>query len=313
MKHVVTLTLNPAIDKSSTIPKMLPEQKLRCSPPKIEPGGGGINVARGLRRLGLEAQAVFTAGGPPGELLKHLAAAEGLSCCPVPTASWTRENFTVVETSSNQQFRFGMPGTTLTPAEQDTVMATLAAFSPLPDVLVVSGSLPQGVDSEFIGRIARWTKQIGAKLVVDTSNEALRHALSEGVFLLKPNLGELSKLVGVETLDSESAAEVAQSIIAQGKCDIMVVSMGASGACLVTSDLVEYISAPAVMKHSTVGAGDSMVAGMVFALCQGRPVREAVRMGIACGSAATMNYGTELFHPADAEKLFQWMLRTMPR
>lgn len=313
MPHVVTLTLNPAIDKSTAVPKLVPEQKLHCDPPKVEPGGGGINVARGLRRLGLDARAVFTAGGPPGEVLKQLVAREGLICCAVPTADWTRENFTVVEAASNQQYRFGMPGTTLTPAEQVKVLDALSALSPPPDVLVASGSLPQGVAPEFMGEIARWARQAGAKLVVDTSDEALRCAVAEGVYLLKPNLGELSKLAGVEALDSESATAAAQAIIAQGKCEIVVVSLGAAGACLVTRDVVEHISAPAVKKHSTVGAGDSMVAGMVFALCQGRPVREAVRMGVACGTAATMNSGTELFHKDDAERLFQWLLKTMPQ
>lgn len=312
MLNVVTLTLNPALDKSTTVPRLLPEQKLRCEPPKVEPGGGGINVARGLRRLGLEARAVFMAGGPSGEVLKELVAREGLTCCAVPTADWTRENFIVVEAASNQQFRFGMPGTTLTPAEQALVLSTLDALRPVPDVLVASGSLPQGVAPEFMGEIARWARQAGAKLVVDTSNEALRCAVAEGAYLLKPNLGELSKLAGVEALDSESAAVAAQKIIAEGKCEIVVVSLGAAGACLVTRDVVEQIAAPAVKKNSTVGAGDSMVAGMVFALCQGRPVREAVRMGIACGTAATMNHGTELFQKADAERLFQWLLRSMP-
>jgi len=312
MKNVVTLTLNPAIDKSTTVPRLVPEQKLACAPPKVEPGGGGINVARGLQRLGLAAQAVFTAGGPPGELLRQLVAGEGIAGHPVPTAAWTRENFTVVEAASNQQFRFGMPGTTLSPAEQAQVLTTLAALRPAPDLLVASGSLPQGVAPEFMGQLARWARHAGAKLVVDTSDEALRYAVDEGVYLLKPNLGELSKLAGVAALDSESATAAAQALIARGQCEIIVVSLGAAGACLVTRDLTEHIAAPAVKKHSTVGAGDSMVAGMVFALCQGRPVREAVRLGVACGTAATMNSGTELFHPADAKRLFQWLLQAMP-
>ena len=312
MPHVVTLTLNPAIDKSTAVPQLLPEQKLQCAPPKVEPGGGGINVARGLKRLGLEARAVFTVGGPPGEVLRQLVAREGLASHPVPTAAWTRENLTVVDASNNQQYRFGMPGTTLDPTEQDAVLATLAALAPAPDVLVVSGSLPQGVAPTYLGRLARWARAAGAKLVVDTSDEALQAAVNEGVYLLKPNLGELARLAGLPTLDSESAGRAAQSIIAQGKCEIVVVSLGANGACLVTRDGEEHIPAPAVQKKSTVGAGDSMVAGLVFALSQGRPVREAVRLGVACGTAATMNEGTELFHPADAEKLFQWLLRTMP-
>ncbi len=181
MKHVVTLTLNPAIDKSTSVPQLVPEQKLRCDPPKVEPGGGGINVARGLKRLGLDSRAVFVAGGLPGEALQQLMAKEGIAQHPVPTAAWTRENFTVVDASSNQQFRFGMPGTELTPAEQEHVLATLAALSPAPDVLVASGSLPQGVAPEFMGRIASWARSVGAKLIVDTSDEALKSAVNEGV------------------------------------------------------------------------------------------------------------------------------------
>ncbi|OGX86743.1 phosphofructokinase [Hymenobacter lapidarius] len=312
MPYVVTLTLNPAIDKSTSVPQLVPDQKLQCAPPTVEPGGGGINVARGLQRLGLQARAVFVAGGPPGEVLQQLMAREGLAAHPVPTAAWTRENLTVVDASTNQQYRFGMPGTTVTAAEQAQVLAALDALAPLPDVLVVSGSLPQGVAPAFMGDVARWARQAGARLIVDTSGEALRSAVAEGVYLLKPNLGELARLAGVPALDSASAAAAAQALIAQGRCEIVVVSLGPVGACLVTREVVEHIAAPAVKKQSTVGAGDSMVAGLVFALSQGRPVREAVRLGVACGTAATMNPGTELFHAADAEKLFQWLLQTMP-
>ncbi|MFC7669491.1 PfkB family carbohydrate kinase [Hymenobacter humi] len=120
----------------------MPEQKLRCEQPKVEPGGGGINVARGLKRLGLNSQAVFVAGGPPGEILKQLMAREGIDQHPVPTEAWTRENFTVVDASNNQQYRFGMPGTELIASEQAQVLATLAGLDPVPDVLVASGSLP---------------------------------------------------------------------------------------------------------------------------------------------------------------------------
>ncbi|MCC3153134.1 1-phosphofructokinase family hexose kinase [Hymenobacter sp. BT770] len=313
MKHVVTLTLSPAIDKSTSVPQLVPEQKLRCEQPKVEPGGGGINVARALKRLGLDSQAVFVAGGPPGEVLKQLVAREGIEQHPVPTEAWTRENFTVVDASNNQQYRFGMPGTELIASEQAQVLATLAGLSPVPDVLVASGSLPPGVAPEFMGEIARWASSVGAKLIVDTSGEALRCAVHEGVFLLKPNLGELAMLAGTDALDSESAAAAARSIVEAGKCEIVVVSLGAAGACFVTREVEEHIAAPAVRKRSTVGAGDSMVAGMVYALCQGRPVREAVRMGVACGSAATMNSGTELFHARDAARLYEWLLQTMPR
>jgi 6-phosphofructokinase 2 len=309
MSHVVTLTLNPALDKSTAVPRLVPEHKLNCEPPKVEPGGGGINVARGLQRLGLAARAVFVAGGPPGEFLGQLVAEEGIAGQPVPVAAWTRENLTVVDAATNQQYRFGMPGATLTEQEQEQVLAELAALSPAPELLVASGSLPPGVPPAFMGRLARWAREAGIKLVVDTSGEALQCAVNEGVYLLKPNLSELSLLAGVPELDSDSAAKAAQAIIAQGKCEIVVVSLGPYGACLVTRDGQDYIAAPAVKKQSTVGAGDSLVAGMVFALSQGRPVHEAARLGVACGTAATMNAGTELFHATDAERLFQWLLQ----
>ena len=313
MKHVVTLTLNPALDKSTSVPRLLPDHKLACATPVVAPGGGGINVARGLRRLGLAARAVFPAGGPPGDQLCELLLRENVVPQPVPIAAWTRENLTVVDASTHQQYRFGMPGAALSPAEQAALLATLAALRPVPGVLVASGSLPPGLAPAFVGKVAHWARKAGTRLVVDTSGEALQSAVEEGAYLLKPNLGELSQLVGGAALDSESAAEAAQALIARSRCDIVVVSLGAAGACLVTRDVVEHIAAPAVKKLSTVGAGDSLVAGLVFALCQGRPVREAVRLGVACGTAATMNPGTELFYQPDAERLFQWLLQTMPR
>ena len=313
MKNVVTLTLNPALDKSTSVPRLLPDHKLACAVPTVAPGGGGINVARGLRRLGLAARAVFPAGGPPGEQLRELLLGEEVVPHPVPIAAWTRENLTVVDASSQQQYRFGMPGPALRPAEQAAVLAALAALRPVPDVLVVSGSLPPGLAPAFLGEVARWARQAAAQLIVDTAGEALHCAVAEGPYLLKPNLGELSQLVGGAALDSESAAEAAQSLIVRGRCAIVVVSLGAAGACLVTRELTEHIAAPAVKKRSTVGAGDSLVAGLVFALSQGRPVREAVRLGVACGTAATLNPGTELFYEPDATRLYQWLLQTMPR
>ncbi len=313
MKNVATLTLNPALDKSTSVPRLLPDHKLACAAPTVAAGGGGINVARGLRRLGLAAQAVFPAGGPPGEHLRALLLAEEVVPHLVPTAAWTRENLTVIDASSQQQYRFGMPGPALRPAEQAAVLAALAALRPLPDVLVASGSLPPGLAPAFLGEVAHWARLVGARLVVDTSGEALLSAAAEGAYLLKPNLGELSQLVGGAALDSESAAEAAQSLIARGRCAIVVVSLGAAGACLVTRELTEHIAAPAVQKRSTVGAGDSLVAGLVFALSQGWPVREAARLGVACGTAATMNPGTELFYEPDAARLYQWLRQTMPR
>lgn len=313
MKTIVTLTLNPTVDKSTTVDQIVPDQKLRCAAPKFEPGGGGINVSRALKRLGGNSLAIFPASGPTGGLLQYLLTEEGIEQQPIETASWTRENFIVVDASSNQQYRFGMPGRELTAAEQQRVLAALQALTPQPDFLIISGSLPPGVDPEFLVTIVRAANQAGVRVVVDTSGPALQAVVAAGgIYLIKPNLGELCKLVSTPELDSACVAEAARQLIGDDKCQLVVASMGPQGACLISREFIDHVPAPAVKKRSTVGAGDSMVAGMVYALAAGQPLPEVVRLGVACGTAATMNPGTELFHKSDVDKLYNWLLQTMP-
>jgi 6-phosphofructokinase 2 len=245
-------------------------------------------------------------------LLQYLLTEEGIEQEPIETASWTRENFIVVDSSSNQQYRFGMPGPELTVAEQARVLDSLKAIKPLPEFLVISGSLPPGVEPEFLINIVRAANQLGVKVVLDTSGVALHEIVNAGgIYLIKPNLGELCKLVGVTELDSACVAEAARELIGDGKCALVAASMGPQGACFISPEIVDFVPAPAVRKRSTVGAGDSMVAGMVYALAAGLPLREVIRMGVACGTAATMNPGTELFRKHDVDKLYSWLLRTM--
>ncbi|MXV51397.1 hexose kinase [Pedobacter sp. HMF7647] len=307
--NIVTLTLSPAIDKSTTVDFILPEHKMRCAVPKYEAGGGGINVSRGLKRLGLHAKTVFPAGGMPGQLLQELLEKEGIEQYSVPTKNWTRENFIVVSTTNNQQYRFGMPGNEIYEDEEKLIYQKIEELASGAEYIVASGSLPPGIHKDFLARIARLTKRLGSRLVVDTSGEALKHAADEGIFLLKPNLAELSMLSGISELDDESVIDAAKKLISDKPCEVIVVSMGPNGACLVTKDFSELVPAPTVKKKSTVGAGDSMVAGMVYALSTGKNLRETVRMGIACGTAATMNHGTELFNKDDALKLYDGLLK----
>ncbi len=312
MSRIVTLTLNPSVDKSTTANHIIPDQKLRCEKPKFEPGGGGINVSRALRRLSTDSVAVFPVGGPSGLLLRQLLSQEEIEQRPIETEGWTRENVIVVDASTGQQYRFGMPGAALRPEEQQQVINALLELGERPDFLVISGSLPPGVEPELLVKIARGAREMGVKVVVDTSGPALLALLEAGVYLAKPNVGELSKMAGVEELDSEAIAGAAHQLVADGKCEIVVVSMGPQGACVVSAEGADYVPAPSVKKRSTVGAGDSMVAGLVFALAEGRNLRETARLGVACGTAATMNPGTELFKKADVDKLYQWLLHTMP-
>ena len=304
---IVTLTVNPAVDKSTHIDRLIPEQKLRCDAPRFDAGGGGINVSKAIKRLGGKSTAIFTTGGPSGQVLRDLVSQEGIDCEVIQTEQWTRENFIVAETSTNAQYRFGMPGAALSEAETEAVLETLRQSKA--EYVVASGSLPPQMDVNFYEKVASISKEIGARLVLDTSGEPLRAACDEGVFLLKPNIGELEALVGAKDLQIDDVDDAARMLIGDGKCEVVIVSMGPKGAILVTKDLCEHVPAPPVQKRSTVGAGDSMVAGMTWALTQGLTYSEMIRWGVACGSAATMNEGTQLFLRADVERLMDWLKR----
>lgn len=284
---------------------MAPEHKLRCSAPRYDAGGGGINVSKGIRRLGGTSTAVFPVGGPNGQRLLGLLREADIHTEPLEVPGETRENFSILETGTGYQYRFTMPGVGLSEQEADACLELVRRLQPT--VLVASGSLPPGLPDTYYAKVARLAKEIEAKFVLDTSGAALSAAANEGLHLLKPNLGELSRLVGVEKLEMNQVDDAAMEIIHRGKCPYVVVSLGPHGALLASRDGFVHIAAPIVEKRSTVGAGDSMVAGMVWALGEGRPPLEMAQVGVACGTAATMNPGTELFRPEDVWRLLDWI------
>lgn len=304
---IVTITMNPAIDKSTSINKLVPEKKMRCSELITEAGGGGINISKAIKELGGESLAVFPSGGMNGKLIENYLSKRQINFKSIPVAHETRENIVVRETDTNSQFRFVMPGASLTDKEAHACFELLQQLEPRPTCIVASGSLPPGLPEDFFGQLAKVVKKLNARYIIDTSGKPLQLAAKEGVYLLKPNLSELCALVGKEHLEVNEVDDAAMEVIKQGACEVMVVSMGATGALLVTPDGCEHIPTPTVKKQSTVGAGDSMVAGMVWMLGQGKSISETVRFGVACGTAATMNPGTQLFKKEDVHRLYDWI------
>ncbi|MFV8368975.1 1-phosphofructokinase family hexose kinase [Flavobacterium sp. LB2R40] len=302
---IVTLTVNPALDKSTHFKGLVPEQKIRCDEPRYDAGGGGINVSKAISRLGGTSLAVFTSGGPMGKMLEELVAKEAVEFKTIEVQTWTRESFVAVDDNTNSQYRFGFTGGQITTEESKRILETIANTKL--KFLVASGSLNEGLSVDFYQKIAEIAKKSNAKLIVDTSGESLKKALEIGVYMIKPNVGELAKLIGVERLELEEVNEAAKQIIAKGGAEIVVVSLGPQGAVLVTKDFYDFVPAPNVAKKSTVGAGDSMVGGMVWALSENKGLKEVIRWGVACGSAATMNEGTQLFKFEDAKRLFEWL------
>lgn len=304
MPAIVTLTFSPCIDKSTSVSSLVPDKKLKCATPKMEPGGGGINVARALKKLGANAIAVFPSGGYTGKFFNHLMDIESIPSLIIETVNETRENIIVRDELSNKQYRFGIPGTLLQDKEWRNCVSAIERVDDI-KYIVVSGSMPPGVPSTVFKLLADIAREKDAKLVVDTSGESLKQAAIEGAYLLKPNLGELSTLAGLERIELDKLETIAKKVLERIRSEILVVSTGEMGAILVTRDKVYRAVPPKVERKSTVGAGDSMVAGIIYGLESGKELGEALQYGVACGTAATMKEGTELCDKVDADRLFE--------
>ncbi len=304
---IVSLTLSPALDIATSIARLRADAKLRCSEPVYAPGGGDINVTRALVRLGGKALAMFPAGGSSGQHLVDLLEAEAVPCQPLEIAERTRECLNVVEQASGQQYRFVMPGAPLSAAEQQRLLDALEALASL-DYLVVSGSLPEGMATDFLVRVLQLGRRRGARCILDTSGEPLRQAVKAGgLFLIKPNFNELRSLADRDIDDPQQLIGVARALVSGGRCENVLVSLGAQGALLVGADHEARIAAPTVQARSTVGAGDSLVAGVTLKLAAGAAWPEALRFGVAAGTAAIMTEGSELCRRQDTERLYAWM------
>lgn len=307
MDRIFTLTLSPSLDSATLTAQLYPEGKLRCSAPVFEPGGGGINVARAIAHLGGKATAIFPAGGATGEHLVALLADEQVAVDTVEARDWTRQNLHVHVESTHEQYRFVMPGATLSDDEfrqlEEKVLAIESGA-----LLVISGSLPPGVKTEKLTQLIRAAQQNGIRCIVDSSGEALSAALTLGnIELVKPNQKELSALVNRDLSQPDDVRKAAEELVKSGKARRVVVSLGPQGALAVDETSSVQVVPPPMKSQSTVGAGDSMVGAMTLKLAQGASLREMTQFGVAAGSAATINHGTRLCSLEDTQKIFTYL------
>jgi len=305
LRQVNTLTMNPAVDISVSTSQVLPEEKLRCSRPSFEPGGGGINVSRAISKLGGSTAPMVLAGGHNGSLLIELLKSEELDAEVLPIEDATRQNITVLDESADVQYRFVMPGPSVTTDELEKVEERVDKITPRPDFLVLSGSLPDGVTNDFYARVTRVAKGRGTKVILDTSGVPLKETLAEGVFLVKPNIGEMMKLADVKLDEEPEQISFARELVNRGSAEAIVVSLGAGGAFLVTESFSTHLRSPTVPIISKVGAGDSMVAGITYGLANDYSLRDSASLGVAAGAAAVMTPGTELCRKEDTFRLWE--------
>lgn len=302
-KTMVTVTVNPAIDGASDAERVRPTRKIRTGNERFAPGGGGINVARVLTRLGEPACALYLAGGATGALLEALVEREGIRHHALPIAGDTRISHAVYERATGHEFRFVPEGPEVREGEWQALLAALAA-RPF-DIMIASGSLSPGMPDDFHARLLPLARAQGARLVLDSSGPALAQAVrAGGLWMIKPSHGEFEALIGRRCARPQAIGEAAQALVRQGAAEIVVVSLGQEGAVYADRDGYVHRAPPDVAVHSAVGAGDSFVGGMVHKLAQGWPPQRAFLYGMAAGTAAVLTPGTELCRPEDVERLF---------
>ncbi len=298
---IVTLTVNPALDVSTSTETLMAEHKMRCGPSRVNPGGGGINVSRVVERLGGHSTAIYAVGGATGQAYRQLLEDEGLMGRAIPIAGSTRENITIDETSTGKQFRFVLQGPALTEAEWAQCLSATETAMSGGGYVVASGSIAPGVPDDIYARVARRARELGVRCVVDASGPSLAAAVDEGVYLVKPSGRELGELVGAPTLTIDEKIEAARELVGRGRVQIVALTLGADGAVLVTADSVTRLASPPITVRSTVGAGDSFLAAMVLRLAQGHDLAAAFRAGVAAGAATATTEATELCHRDDVE------------
>jgi len=280
LPNTITLTVNPAIDVSTSVSTFTPFSKLRGTPPHREPGGGGINVARVIKRLGGEVSAIYPAGGAIGLLLRRLIESEGVASIAIDTEAETRENFTVVETSSGKQYRFVLPGAALHEHEWRSCLDALASLRSAPSFIVASGSLPSSVPEDFYARVVKLAASRGMRVAIDASGAPLEAALEQGVDLIKPNLREFQELTNSNVSDDADLIEAARQLIARGRARMIALSLGEDGALLITREVALRAKGMEIAPLSVVGAGDSFLAGLVWRLATSADLAEALRLAI---------------------------------
>lgn len=302
MSVIVTVTLNPSVDRNATVDNVISDAKLRCHDVQSAPGGGGINVAKAVVRLGGEALALWSCGGGADATLGAMLDAEGVPHRPIPVADPTRENLTVLDASSGEQYRFTMPGPHLIAEDVAHWLAAVERMGPEIDYLVLSGSVPPGVDDDIYARFVEVVPD-SCRVLLDTSGRPLKAALRKGIHLIKPNLRELSQVLGRELGDDADIVAGCRELIGKEMVAIAVVTLGKAGAVVVQGESHVHLRSPTVAIKSRVGAGDSTMAGIALGLDRGWDVPEAIKLGVAAGAAAVMTPGNELCRPEDVERL----------
>jgi 1-phosphofructokinase len=290
---ILTLTPNPAADQTLWLPRVEPGAVNRPHEVQLDPAGKGINVSRMAHRLGWPTLAFGFTAGEIGHLVERALDNEGVQRHFVRVSGQTRVDTTIVEEALGRSTSFFVPGPQVTPAELETLVETLCFWLQGGRVLVLAGSLPPGVPPDLYSRLLSRARERGVITILDADGEALERGVAARPDLIKPNVEEASRLLGRPLGDEAEILAGARELVARGVANV-IISMGAAGAICVAGEHAYRVTPPRVKRVSTVGSGDSLVAGVAVALARGDALVEGLRSGAAAGAATAQSPGTAL-------------------
>jgi 1-phosphofructokinase family hexose kinase len=303
---IYTLTPNPAVDRELTVPAMEFDSVLRATESRVDFGGKGFNVSRLLK--GMETSSIATGflAGNAGELLQNGLKSLGIGTDFVWVEGETRTNVSIVTQSHDHYIKVNEKGPLVDAVKQQELLDKIDSLAKQNrgEWWVLAGSMPPGVADDFYARVVNVLNKHEAQAILDTTGESLRLGCGEKPFLVKPNAEEAHALTGLPMNTPAEIAAGAETIRGMGAQNV-VVSMGKAGALLQTAEGTWLTHSPKIQEKNPIGAGDSMVGGLVWALSQGIPLKEALGWGVASGAATASLSGTEVGTRPLIEELFK--------
>lgn len=299
---ITTVTLNPALDKTIQVTKLIPNDTNRVTKLEVDAGGKGINCSRMLRALGADTKAIAFLGGHTGELIRLVLKKEDVALDDVETAKQTRTVIAIEDSSD-------LPPTTINeqggPIEHSELVALLEKAKNAAresSFMTFAGSIPTGVNKDVYKVLVQIAVAGGAKPVLDTDGEALIEGIKSKPFMIKPNLDEAERLLG-KTFSSKSEVARAAIEISEMGIELVIISLGKQGAVAHYNGMIYDVTPPKVKPVSTIGSGDSMIAGVLYALEKNMDFEDALCIGSAAGAATALSNGAEIGHKSDVDLL----------
>ena len=290
---VVTVTLNPTMDKTMLVPHLTVGATNRAEVERVDPGGKGVNVAKALKQLGCPVVTTGFLGGSNGRLIAEWLAGREIAADFIQVPGETRVNLKIKDPLSGTETEINEPGFYVDAKYLKQLEEKLEDYAGRCAAVVLSGSLPPGVPTDIYARLVRIARHGGAKVILDTNGDALRHGIAAQPDLIKPNRTEVEELLGTKIENETQLVEAARETLALG-ISWLVVSLGADGALAASADQVWRARCPSLQARSSVGAGDAMVAALVYSLLNNLSQDEALRLATAAGSATASLSGSSV-------------------